>query len=598
MLKSMTDKALRPYGYDDVSNLAWSKIASAHQQRTVVVIGEVGRGKSALANALVGVKDASPAGVDFTTTTAVGLSTQNLELPPGQVKLLYSDGSKIVDHAQLASWISRANQKSLLEKGEFAPTRALVSLHHSELNDVVVVDTPGVGGIDPDSSKLVHSNAQSASVLVVAVDASSPLTRPEMELIRNTGAEIDSVIVVVTKIDKNFTRWQQIVAENKKLLKQFTGRTIPVIGVSSFLATYNPENATEQEIKDLRDASGINTLRNSIQQCFKNAQYIPALNALRIGIEGLKRLNKQLAVSINASENGIEAIPELTSKLEDLERLKQETERWEQYLQRDLTNARQSALHSLEIRLDTIRENWTSKINKQGMRVLRKDPQYFTAEMEKDFLSAVTETVNEFTDQLKNQVIGDRFKSEHAWAEIEQQLSEVLTSQNLHTVSVRKKTEGLFDPMMLMMGLSGGNLIGGVLLGAASITGAGLAIGASWVAFNVGFRAMRSGKSNLINWLRETVNTAKVFTSRLLDTAIAGARPIIVINYRDQLKAQIQSTQKNINEAKQAAKMDATQRNRKIEQTRKNITIINKKISQAETLISEISSLGVCTLES
>ena len=112
-----------------------------------------------------------------------------------------------------------------------------------------------------------------------------------------------------------------------------------------------------------------------------------------------------------------------------------------------------------------------------------------------------------------------------------------------------------------------------------SFTGLGAIVGVSWVAFNVGFRAMRSGKTNLLNWMRETTATSKMFTSKILEAAIANARPAIQLRYREYLKDMLDTTQKT-NPGSRARGQSRPGQPRKAQKTlEKNITIINKNIT-------------------
>ena len=248
-------------------------------------------------------------------------------------------------------------------------------------------------------------------------------------------------------------------------------------------------------------------------------------------------------------------------------------------------------MDQLEQKLDAIRESWTERINKNGMAVLRKNPQYFTAEMEREFQTAIGETLTYFSTELENRIVKPRFvDSDVIWEQIRNEVSSAFTGKELQTHTVQAKRQGLLDPMMLMMGMSGGSMLGGVIGTMVSFTGLGAIVGVSWVAFNVGFRAMRSGKTNLLNWMRETTATSKMFTSKILEAAIANARPAIQLRYREYLKDMLDTTQKQIQEAERVAKADQTSREKRKKTLEKNITIINKNITAAEKMITELTS--------
>ena len=591
LLTTITDKILRQYKLDDISDLAVARASSTQQTRSVVVVGEVKRGKSSLVNAIVGKRNASPVGVNVTTSTAIALTSETDELQEGQACLFYPDGEKIVRLNEVGEWINAGAVRAAQEDADSLPTRATIPIRRMPLEGVTIVDTPGVGGLDPKLSALAKVSVDQACVLVIVCDASTTITKPEMDFIRDTGSEIEAIIVAVTKTDKHLVRWQEIVEQNKKLLREHIGRDIPVVGVSSLLAVIGSEMSMAAGGGKVLELSGINDLNALIAGKFRIAEHLPLANGLRIATKGLRDLSEDLQQRLEILREGDAAVPDLSNRLEELKQLKKEGESWDYYLGRDLTLIRQESMDQLEQKLDGIRESWTERINKNGMAVLRKNPQYFTAEMEREFQTAIGETLTYFSTELENRIVKPRFvDSDVIWEQIRNEVSSAFTGKELQTHTVQAKRQGLLDPMMLMMGMSGGSMLGGVIGTMVSFTGLGAIVGVSWVAFNVGFRAMRSGKTNLLNWMRETTATSKMFTSKILEAAIANARPAIQLRYREYLKDMLDTTQKQIQEAERVAKADQASREKRKKTLEKNITIINKNITAAEKMITELTS--------
>lgn len=588
LLSTITDKILRQYGKDDICDLALARANPTQQAHSVVVVGEVKRGKSSLVNALAGKRNASPVGVDITTSTPIALTPEFPGLREGQVCLFYANEQKIIPHSELGQWINAGTVHASQQNADALPTRATIPLRNMQLPGVTILDTPGVGGLDPKLSALAKMSVDQACVLIVVCDASTPITKPEMDFIKDTGSDIEAIIVVVTKTDKHLIRWQEVVEENKRLLKAHIGRDIPVLGVSSLLAAIGSELSAHTNKDEVLHLSGINELNSLIIDKFQIAEYLPLANGLRIAVKGLKELIVELRQKMEILQQADAAAPELNRRLEELNQLKKEGETWDYYLGRDLTMVRQEAMDQLDRDLEAIRESWTERINKQGMTVLRKNPQYFTAEMEREFQGAIANAVNLFSTQLEAKIVRPRFNSEVVWAQIHNEITAAFANKQLQTRAVQEKSQGLIDPMMLMMGISGGSMLGGLLGTMVSFTGIGAVVGVGWVAFNVGFRAMRSGKNNLINWIRETMATSKMLAAKILEVAIANARPTIQLRYREHLKQQVEATQKQIRQAEQEAKADKASRERRCAILEKNITIIQKNINTAEILINQL----------
>ncbi len=588
LLASITGKILRPFGYDELSDLAEQRVSGLEQIRSVVVVGEVKRGKSSLVNALVGWRDASPVGVDVTTSTTIALSEATDDQPGGTAQLLFPDRAEQIPHGELADWVSCEGVHVTDVRIDELPTRAVVPVAGSRLGDVTVIDTPGVGGLDQSYAGLAASSAAQACVLVVVCDATTPITAPEMEFVRATGSAVEALILVVTKTDKNVRRWKPIVEENRALLRKHIGREVPVLGVSSLRAVLAAEMPPGPDRDRAEELSGITELRRLIGAKLARAEDLPAANGLRTAVEGLRTLEADMTRQISAITDSAHAIPDLTAQLEELQNLKDHSQQWEQYLQRDLTLIRQNATDDLERSLDQIREKWTTRINKNGMAVLRKNPQHFTAEMERDFQAAMAGSLSVFLDQLHTQIVQPRFDSEVVWNEIYQQVVATLSNRTLDTHQVTGKRQGLLDPSMLTMGVMGSSMLGG-LIGVSTVVGVGAVVGIAWVGFNLGFKAMRAGKTNLLAWQRETIATTKTTTARMLESALALARPEIVIRYRDHLKTSIEHLQKQISEAEEIARSDKQTREKKLTRLEGNRKVVAGNITRAEALIAELA---------
>ena len=583
---------LRRYGRHEVADLVELRASGATQVRSVVVVGEVKRGKSYLVNALVGVRDASPVGVEVTTVTTLAVGPPADGVEAGTDTLWFPDRTEAVPHAELPDWITRDGRRVTDPTVDRVPTRAHVPVGDSRMGDVVVVDTPGVGGLDPSFAPLAATSAEQARVLVVVCDATTPLTAPEMNFIRRTGAQVEALIVAVTKTDKNLRRWRPIVDQNRALLRQHIGRDIPVVGVSSLRAVAAAELPAGPDRDAAEERAGIARLRHEIDARMAGAENLPVANGLRTAAETLRTLAAAEADKAAALADTARALPRLTAQADELERLRADTNQWELHLQRDLTLIRQQATDELDRRLAALREEWTTRIGKSGMAVLRRDPQHFTAKMESDHREAIAASVAVFLEELYSRIVHPRFGSDVVWEEILPTLEAGLAGTDLTTHKVASKTENMLDPSVLTMGVVGSSAIAGVV-GLSTIVGVGVVVGVAWVGVNLGFRVMRSGKTNLLQWMRETSTATKASTARRFEAAIAQARPEIVIRYREHLKTSIAELQQQIAETEEAARADSAERLATAERHRRNGAILTKYVERGEELIAELTAVPV-----
>lgn len=582
-------KVLRAYKMDGIADIAQTKLDRDAQTRVVVVVGEVQRGKSSLVNALIGRRDICPVGVDVTSSVSVGV-TPDPDLDSESVaEIFFPDGARRIDAADLAQWVTTDGAMVRDPRVEELPTSAALAVREARMSNVTLVDTPGVGGLDAGLSRLAARSAQQASVLVLVCDASSPLTAPEMAFVREAGATVDSVIVAVTKTDKNLRRWRQIVAENEQLLAERLQRRVTVIGVSSLMAVLAAEVADPALRRQIEIDSGITVLRSEIDRRLDAAADVPHIDAVRTCLEGLRVVRSGITRELDAVQAGAKALPDLTSDMARLAELQEQSRQWEQYLARDLTLLRQSAIDDLERRLDDVRDTWTTYINTHGMQVLRRSEQKFTADMQRDLQLAMAETLAAFLQRLHDDIIAPRFADDPTvWEELSARIVESMQDKRIETHQVGSKRHGLLDPTLLTMGVVGGSNLGG-LLGLSALMGVGVVVGTMWVGVNLSFRAIRAGKSNLLAWLRETIATTKAATGRLLDSAVAQSRPEIVIRYRDYLRTNIDRLQKTIDEVRKTASADAAARDKTTQRLTTNLGVVDKRIAAAEQLLEQAS---------
>lgn len=569
-------KILRMYGFEATAALAEEKSATVDRRQSVVVVGEIKRGKSSLVNALVSSR-VSPVGVEATTSASLVFFPSEPDRGPGTAELVFPGGTRRVSIEELPEWVTVNGSHVRDPATQSLPTRALVPVANSPMGDVVVVDTPGSGGLDSLAAQLSVQSAQQASVLVVVSDASTTITAPEMDFVRDVASTVDSVIVVVSKTDKNLRRWRTVADENKRLLHKHLRRSVPVIGVSSVRALVAQEMVDDQARRRGEESSGIVELRQMIAAGLGDGTERGVRDGLRTALEGLRKVHAKITADIDITEQGANALPELTAQRDRLQELKDTSAQWEQWLGRDLTLARQRALTHLDGELDRVRTKWTTRINKSGMEVLRKNPQVFTAEIEADLLAAMTGTVRLFLDELRR-VAEPLFESPRIWEQIEHNIAASMSGESLTTGEVASKRQGLLDPSILSMGMIGTSMLGALI-------GVGAVAGVVWIGVNLGYKAMRTGKQNLLNWLRETTGSAKASTARMLEAALALGRPEIVVRYRDYIRTSIDTVQQQMSDAKDAARLDAAGRDATLKRLSNNLRVVTATMSEVDNAL-------------
>ncbi len=160
----------------------------------LVVLGEFNHGKSTFVNALLGT-DVLPTGI--TPTTASINHVIHAAQPTARV-VLTSGESRNLEPSQLKEWVTvaggRADEVSFVELGY--PSELL-------LNNVVLVDTPGVNDLNEQRAEVTYGYVPRADAVVFLLDAGQALKDSEREFLRSRVLEgaRDRLIFVLGKMD-------------------------------------------------------------------------------------------------------------------------------------------------------------------------------------------------------------------------------------------------------------------------------------------------------------------------------------------------------------------------------------------------------------
>lgn len=249
-------RAAEAYGRPDlVERLVAAEARASSPVATVLVVGEYKQGKSTLVNALVG---RAVCAVDDDLATAVPVRV--VQLPAGAGEPFAE--AELVDEPtgtvrrerlaldQTAAWTTERGAAS------HPGVRQVDVAVPSWLGErgVVIVDTPGVGGLGSISATRTLAALPLADAVLVVSSAVQELTHAELEVIRHAARVTSDVRVVKTKTDLS-SRWRRVVELDRGHLAK-AGLDVPLVPVSSHLLTH----AVHTRDRSLADTSGITGL--------------------------------------------------------------------------------------------------------------------------------------------------------------------------------------------------------------------------------------------------------------------------------------------------------------------------------------------------
>lgn len=170
---------LETYGKKSIVSEIDKAITTTEDSATVLFCGEFKRGKSSLVNAIIGTE---------LCPTDIGIATSVVTtIKYGAVKKAVRYYGNLLENAdslksEEIEWedIDKYTMGDVLE----IDNTILVELSYPSpflKNGITIIDTPGIGGLDPRHAILTHMALPKADVIVYVTDAGEPLTQSELE---------------------------------------------------------------------------------------------------------------------------------------------------------------------------------------------------------------------------------------------------------------------------------------------------------------------------------------------------------------------------------------------------------------------------------
>lgn len=246
-------KTLQRIGRADLAERASIAAARLRRPATVVcVVGEFKQGKSSLINALLG-QVVCPVDDDL-ATSAITLVRWG-EQPTAVVRRKAESGAtgdppttETIEVGQVGDWVSEAgnpgNHKRVDRVDIVVPSQLLKQ-------GLVIVDTPGMGGLGAGHAAATLSFLPFADGLIFVSDASAELSAPEVDFLRRAAELCPTVLFAQTKIDL-YPNWQRIVDLNRSHVQQ-AGFSLSMVAVSSALRA----EALQRKDKSLNNLSRV-----------------------------------------------------------------------------------------------------------------------------------------------------------------------------------------------------------------------------------------------------------------------------------------------------------------------------------------------------
>jgi GTPase Era involved in 16S rRNA processing len=352
-------KAASAYDRPDLAERLETSLARVSRDAaTVLVVGEFKAGKSSLVNALVGT-DVCPVDDDVATAAITVVRHHDA---PAAAAIWLRDGEAHTEVIAVEDAVALVVEDPAAERAELVRVELGVPNPLLE-RGLILVDTPGAGGLGgPQSALTMAATAQADAVLFVS-SATQELTATEVAYLEQVRSLCETVTVVETKTDLQ-PQWRRIAAHDQVHVDaaQVGAR---VVEVSSAVR----QAALQREDAVLDEESGVPALVEwLVDDVAAHQRQRSVRGAFTALLEVVEQLQYQLRAeheALEADGEAIELVEALTRAESDAERAKSSASKWGQALtdgfadltttlDRDLRERLRTLVSDAEASLDTI----------------------------------------------------------------------------------------------------------------------------------------------------------------------------------------------------------------------------------------------------
>ena len=283
---------------------------------SILFCGEFKRGKSSLINAIIG---------DEICPTDIGIATAVV------TRIMYGQTKKVVRYYGNLLEGENALKKEEIAWGdiqkytvgdviEIGSTVQMDLYYPSEFlkEGLVVIDTPGIGGLDPRHANLTAMALPYADIAVFITDASEPVTESELKFYeKKVASRVKSTIVLINKSDiLSQDVLQTHIETTRNTFLSVGNPTIVAVSAMNWLL-YNQLEDEEFKVSSNRDA--VIAAINSQIKMFRKGQLMQfrdiLLSEINDMLETVKVEKMQLEANHNTQNNAIQNYKDQQQKL-------------------------------------------------------------------------------------------------------------------------------------------------------------------------------------------------------------------------------------------------------------------------------------------
>ncbi len=487
---------------------------------SIVVVGETKRGKSSLVNMLIGVPGLSP--VDAAVATSTFLEFRHSTTHGARAYLPGREDPVPLSYGDLRDWGTVLGR---LPDGQRPPRRIEVQHSAPLLQYLTLIDTPGVGGLDPLHAQVTLDAVERANALLYIVDASTPFTRPELDFLIEASMRVNFVVFALSKCDA-YPGWRTILADNKGQLQAHAPRfgSAPWFPVSARLAETAMSMGGDSQAELIRE-SRIGELQHALIDLAAKGRSLQLANVLRSVRSEAIGLDRQIGERMKATDPDPADVQRARDeRVKVASRKRTESRQWSLTLNTETQRARVEVTARLRQYVMKLQEDYLNKIDKASGAELKNLPQ----EVDRSLHALSVRLSHDLEACFR--AVGERALTQVFPPNELQYVLRHLNARLRHALQTRPRPErGSGDGAMVAMSSAGIAMLAGRagtygaglgasmfgLTGPANLLlpGIGIAVGLAAGAYMIFKRRSMTDKQGTRQWLREVLAEARAALS-------------------------------------------------------------------------------------
>ncbi len=559
----------------------------AGDRPVVVVVGETKRGKSALTNALIGVPDLSPVDADLATSAYLEFAFGS---PHGaRAHVPGTPDAVPLRLDQLRDW---GTVLGSLPDNVRPPRRIEVTHSAPLLQYVSLVDTPGVGGLDPRHADVTLDAVARATALLFVVDASTPFSRPELDFLIEASKRVNLVLFALTKTD-TYPGWRTVYNDDRALLQAHAPRFgsapfFPVSARLAELALQMPPDAAAEVVAESRIAE----LQQALIGLATTGQVLEQANVLRSVRTEFVRLDTETAARIRAADPDPNALAHLVEERAAVAaRKRTETRQWSLALNTETQRARVEAVGRLRTAVAELQEHYLNAIEKASGSTLDRLPYEVDQALHGLSVRLSGELEGRFR-LVAQRVLAAVFSGD----ELQSILRRLNARLRLELGSKPRRAGNADSALVVVSTASSAMLAGRLAVSGASVAGAGAVAGIALPVVGIGLgvaagafllwrRKVQTNRQQAMVWLREVLGEARASLSDEIMHRFTELQYALTVALDEAVERRLGQLDAQISEIDRSMADDKATRQRKKASLQQDRDALRNRIKQLDEVL-------------